>query len=149
MRLPTPRPIPISIPATALADVALLLALYFGIAAARDVDRMRLELPVSSSLTAAELGSPSVTLYPAAAGPGGPRTRYRWFDGRGGSRDLAELEEIWLEASRIADRDPATPFVVRADASVPYAAVDEVLELLEGAGARRVLLATRPPEARP
>lgn len=143
MRLPRPRSIPVTIPATALADLALLLVLYFVLTTTYDADRLRLQLPASPSEAAAEIGTPCVVVArPTDPSLGG--FRYRWFDGSSSTREVRDSEELWLEVSRLADRDPQATVVFKADASVAWSEVEEVLEVIHEAGVRDVLLWTRP-----
>lgn len=145
MRLPRARPIPVTIPAVALADLTLLLVLGFVLTTTYDADRLRIELPVSASPVAAELGSPCVVLaHSDRGGLPGDDLRVRWYDGRSPTRELGGKSEIWLEASRVADREPDATFVLKAESTVRWSDVDEVLEMLREAGARHVLLWTRP-----
>ncbi len=148
MRLPRARPIPVTIPATALADLALLLVLYFVLTTTYDADRFRIEIPVSDTATAAEIGSPCVVVARSDDRSGAPDAlRYRWYDGRSAARPLGGAEDLWLEVSRVADREPEATLVVKAEATVRWSEVDEVLDLMRDAGARRVLLWTRPTPA--
>lgn len=148
MRLARARPIPATIPATALADLALLLVLYFILTTTYDADRLRIEIPVSESSTAAEIGSPCVVVARSEDRSGTAEgLRYRWYDGRSAARELGGAEDLWLEVSRVADREPEATLVVKAEATVRWSHVDDVLELMKDAGARRVLLWTRPAPA--
>jgi biopolymer transport protein ExbD len=145
MKLPRARPIPVSIPAVTLADLTLLVVLCLVVTTTYDADRIQMQLPVSASPAVAEIGSPCVVLAHAERrGAAGSDLRVRWYDGRSPTRDLGGKEEIWLEASRVADRDPEATFVLKAEATVRWSDVDEVLESLRDAGARHVLLWTRP-----
>jgi hypothetical protein len=59
-------------------------------------------------------------------------------------RDLSGPEAIYFEASRIVDSDPERTFLLRIDAGVRYAVVDDVLETLRKAGVRNVVFGARP-----
>ena len=144
MRLPRPRPIPVTIPATALADLALLLVLYFLLTTTYDADRTRLELPVAAPSATAEIGSPCVVVARGPDRTSRGELSYRWYDGLSATRDVRGTEELWIEVSRVADRDPGGMIVLKAESSVRWSDVDDVLALLEDAGARNVLLWTRP-----
>jgi biopolymer transport protein ExbD len=134
----------VTIPAAALADLALLLVLYFVLTTTYDADRLRIEIPISDTSTAAEIGSPCVVVAKGDRNGGAEGLRYRWYDGRSAARELANAEDLWLEVSRVADREPEATLVVKAEAALRWSQVDEVLELMRDAGARRVVLWTRP-----
>jgi hypothetical protein len=82
----------------------------------------------------------------AGHGPGAPvdlpRAEHRLRVPRGAVR-LALAGDAEGEAARSLARDPGTTFVIRADRRVPYERVDELLDALQRAGARRVLLECR------
>jgi biopolymer transport protein ExbD len=138
----------VTLPATALADMALLLVLYFLLTTTYDPDRARLDLPAAAPSSVAEIGSPCVILARDPERSSREGLRYRWYDGLSATRDMRGSEELWLEVSRVADRDPGATVVLKAESSVRWADVDEVMALLEDAGARNVLLWTRPAPGR-
>ena len=143
MRLPRPRRIPLALPGPALADIALLLVLFFVLTTTYDTDRTAVFLPWSGSASAvAELGSACVVVHRDVDVGGRESVRWRFSDGLEMSREIAP-EALFFEASRVADRSPDKTFVVKAGADVRWAIVDEVLDTLRNAGARDIVLWTR------
>ena len=145
MTLPAPRPLPVSIPIVALADLALLTVLIYLAGATIDTDRTPIVLPAVEARAEAGPGAASVVLARRLLPSGEEVLTYRFSDGSGATADLAGPATLFLEASRVADRDPAKVFVIRADEAIRYATVDALLETLREAGVRRIVLQTRPP----
>ena len=143
MRLPRPRRIPLTLPGPALADLSLLLVLFFVLMTTYDTDRSAVALPASASDgVVAELGAACVIVHRVVDVGGGESVHWRFSDGLEMSREILP-SSLFFEASRVADRSPERTFVVRADAGVRWAVVDGVLETLRDAGARDVVLWTR------
>ncbi len=142
MRIPAPRPrfLRPAVPVTALANVTVLAALLFGAATLPRTDGTALALPGSSLRVEAARGSAVVVVALEGAG-----AAYRFSDGQEPSREVEGPHGLFLRASRVVASDPGRPFVIRADARLPYRVVDETFEALRRAGVRRVVLETRPP----
>jgi biopolymer transport protein ExbD len=68
-------------------------------------------------------------------------------DAPGKGLDVPGPEALFNMASRIVDRDPERTFLLRIDATVRYAVVDDVLETLRRAGVRNVVFGARPESA--
>ncbi len=141
MRLPRPKPFPARLPVAAVANIGLLVALYFFVIAGQHADDAAGSPPVASSPTESGLGAACVVIARAPRGAEGP-TVWRLSDGRRPSRAMADLEAVFLEASRIVDDEPDRPFLLRADAATSWGGLDEVLETLQRAGVRRIVLWT-------
>jgi biopolymer transport protein ExbD len=142
MRLPRPRFLPPTVPAAALADVTLLLVFFFLLATSFDVDRTQVDLPVGPQLVEAAPGAASliVTRRVTAAGE---TLVWRFDDGRGLSQELAGPDGLFFEVSRVVEDDPERTFLLRIDASVRFATVDDALEMMRKAGARNVVFGAR------
>jgi hypothetical protein len=88
-------------------------------------------------------GAALIVIAREPGGAGGPSLAYRFSDGRDPARSLGGPTDIYLAALRVIDSDPTKPFVIKADASVRYSLVDDVLEQLRKAGVRDLTLLTR------
>ncbi|MDX1605948.1 MAG: protein TolR [Candidatus Competibacterales bacterium] len=119
-------------------DVMLVLLVIFMITAPLINQGVELDLPQAESqpLPPSELRTLVLEI-----GPDGTYAMYQV--GESGVR--MTVEEARLRASAVLRRDPATPVVVRADATVDYGTVVQAMTVLQQAGAERVGLATRPP----
>ena len=76
----------------------------------------------------------------------GEELGWQFSDGPGELRTLTGPTSLFFEASRIVDDEPERTFLLRIDAGVRYAVVDDVLERLQQAGVRNVILGARPDE---
>ncbi len=128
----------------ALASAALLAALLVGASTLSRADRTRVALPAASLCVEAPSGSAIVVVAGDAT-----RAVYRFSDGRRPCREVDGPRGVFFEAARVLAASPDKAFVLRADGRLLYRAVDEVLEALRRAGARRIVLAAQPaPSAR-
>ena len=144
MRLPRPRPLPPLVPAAALADVTLLLVFFFLLSSSFDVDRGAVALPRAPGLNDAPPGATCLIVERRVSAATGEELGWRISERGGAVRDLPGPDFLYFEASRIVDVDPERTFLLRIDASVRYAVVDDVLETLRKAGVRNVVLGARP-----
>lgn len=144
MRLPKPRPLSPAIPAAALADTALLLVFFFLLATRFVPDRSDVELPRAPGLFEAPPGAVSILVERRAGAALGDALAWRVETGPADRRDLPGPEALYFEASRIVDKDPERTFLLRIDAAVRFAVVDDVLETLRKAGVRNVVLGAEP-----
>lgn len=145
MRLPYHPPLPPTVPAAALANVTLLLVFFFILATSFDVDRTGVELPVGPPLAEAAPGAASLVVSRRVSPAAGEILTWRFDDGRGHTSDLTGPEGLFFPVSRIVDDDPERTFLLRIDASVRFATVDDVLEMMRKAGARNVVFGAREP----
>ena len=147
MKLPKPRPLPPAVPVAALADVTLLLVFFFVLATRFDAASSAVELPVAPAPYEAAPGAACITVLRTVSSAHGEELAWRFFEGVGETRDLPGAEALYFEASRIVDDDPERTFLMRVDAGVRFAIVDDALDTLRKAGVRNVVLAARSPDA--
>jgi len=143
MRLPRPRPLPPAVPTAALANLALLLVFFFLLATRYDPQRATFDLPRAPGPFEAPAGAVTI-IVERRTGPAGDTLAWRVERAPGGVQDLAGPDQLYFEASRIVDKDPERTFLLRADASIRFAVVDDALEMLRRAGVRNVVLGARP-----
>jgi biopolymer transport protein ExbD len=142
MKLTLTRKAQAIIPTASMADIAFLLIIFFMVTTTYDVDRTRVDLPLSTTRVEVERGAAYVVLAKESM-PGGRETMvYKFSDGKQMSRVVSSSADIWLEASRIIHQDPIRQFIVKADADVRYALVDDLMDQLRKAGVQRLLLLT-------
>jgi len=132
-----------TIPTASMADIAFLLIIFFLVATVRDVDRTAVALPGSVVREESREGAACVVVAKEDG-----RIVYKFSDGKRTALEVGGVNDIYLEASRIAHADSARQFVIKADADVRYFLVDQVLDTLREAGAREVLLLTRTKDER-
>ena len=140
MRLERSRKAEAIIPTASMADIAFLLIIFFMVTTAYEVDRTQVRLPLSRTRQESQKGAAVVVI---AREPRSGAVSYRFSDGRRTSRAVGTPSDIYLEASRITYGEPGRPFVVKADATLRYALVDEVLDQLRSAGVENLVLLTR------
>ena len=148
MRLPKPRPLAPAIPVAALADITLLLAIFFLLSTSFAPDRGTITLPRAPGLNDAAPGAACLIVLRRVSPSSGEKLGWRFSERNGEVHDLIGPEALYFEASRIVDTDPERTFLLRIDAGVRYAVVDDILETLRKAGVRNVVLGSRPDEAR-
>lgn len=148
MRLPKPRPplVP-AVPVAAWADIMLLLALFFLLSTSFAPEHDTIALPRAPGLNEAAPGAACLIVLRHVSASAGEQLSWRFSERNGVIRDLRGPEAIYFEASRIVDSDPERTFLLRIDASVRYAVVDDVLETLRKAGVRNVVFGARPDDA--
>ena len=129
-RTPGARPMS-DINVTPLVDVMLVLVVIFILTAPLLASSIRLDLPSSE---AAKPGDANAAVTVALDPQGG-----LFLDGR--RVDLAELAEGLAAAAK---RDPATEVQLRADQSVPYGRVVEVMGAAQAAGLNRIGFVAEP-----
>ncbi len=140
MRLERSRRAEAIIPTASMADIAFLLIIFFMVTTAYEVDRTQVRLPLSHTRAESHKGAAVVVI---AREPGSAVASYRFSDGRRTSRAVLTPSDIYLEASRITYGEPGRPFVVKADATLRYGLVEEVLDQLRAAGVVNLVLLTQ------
>jgi biopolymer transport protein ExbD len=143
MRLPKPRPLSPAIPVAALANITLLLVFFFLLSTSFSPDRADLVLPRGPGSHEAAAGSACLVVVRRVSATSGEELQWRFSDRNGEFQDLSGPNSLFFEASRIVDTDPERTFLLRIDAGVRYAVVDDVLERLRNAGVRNIVLGTR------
>jgi biopolymer transport protein ExbD len=145
MRLPKQRPLPFSLPVAALADVALLSVFFFALSTSFAPDRGAVTLPKAQGQSEAPPGAACLIVMRRVSESSGEELRWRFSERNGEVHDLIGPEALYFEASRIVDADPERTFLLRIDAGVRYAVVDDLLETLRKAGVRNVVFGARSP----
>jgi len=146
MRLPKPRPLAPAAPVAALADITLLLAFFFLLSASFAPQGGEVDLPRAPGLSEAAPGAACLIVQRRVSAASGEELLWRFSERNGEVHDLTGPDALYFEASRIVDADPERAFLLRIDAGVSYAVVDDVLETLRKAGVRNVVLGARPAE---
>jgi biopolymer transport protein ExbD len=136
MRLPYSKKAPAIIPTASMADIAFLLIIFFMVTTVHDVDRNSVNLPLAKSRREAEKGSAIVVLALDQFG----EISYFFSDGTNMSKAVGGPQDIYLEVSNITYRDPTMQFILKADATVRFEKIDELLDTLRKADAQKVLL---------
>lgn len=145
MRLPKPRPLLPAVPVAGLADVTLLLVFFFVIATRFEPGSGPIALPQAPCRHEAPPGSVTIQVERRAA-PTGETLSWHVDSGAGERLEVTGPEGLYFPASRIVDKDPERIFLLRIDASVRYAVVDDALEWLRKAGVRNVVFGAQPEE---
>lgn len=145
MRLPKPRPpIAPAVPFAALADCVLSLTVFFLLSTSFALPPETIALPRAPGLSEAVPGAASLIVQRRVSASAGEQLAWRFSAQNGVVRELSGPDSIYFEASRIVDRDPERTFLLRIDAGVRYAVVEDVLETLRKAGVRNVVFGARP-----
>jgi hypothetical protein len=147
MRLPKPRPLAPAVPVAAWADVTMLLAVFFLLSTSFAPDREAIALPRAPGLNEAAPGAACLIVRRRVSAAAGEELQWRFSDRNGAIRDLPGPEALYFAASRIVDSDSERTFLLRIDASVRYAVVDDILETLRKAGVRNVVFGARPDDS--
>ena len=129
------RPLTATIPTASMADIAFLLIIFFMVTTAYSLDRTPMELPQTAQQEQAAKGSAVIVI-------GADET----FKFSAGEEDTTAVDGMVGLAQAIRDVALANrlhPFVIKADRSVKYRVIDQVLEHLRAAGAENVTLLSR------
>ncbi len=110
---------------TPLVDVMLVLVVIFIITAPLLASSIRLDLPRSDAAKAASSAVPTVLVV--------DKTGQVYV-----SDQPMNLSELTRELRRVAGNDPDTEVQLRADASVPYGRIVEVMGATQSAGLNRI-----------
>ncbi len=130
MRLGRPSPLRITIDIAPLVDVIFLLVIFFAVSTTfLESSGMKLDLPTSVSTADREVDDLTVSLD--AQG-------HLELDGKAVERDAlgARLRDA-------LDGRPAKVVVLRADTTTPHGWVVEIMDIIRGAGAEALTVATR------
>ena len=121
------------IPTASMADIAFLLIIFFMLTTSFSPERTSVRLPESEIRT--EVSKDAAIVAITAEGT------IKFTDGERPSFDVSH-QELGLYAQEILEFIPTKEFVVKADRSVRYQLIDEVLEQLRLHGAKRIGLLT-------
>ncbi|MET0384053.1 MAG: biopolymer transporter ExbD [Burkholderiaceae bacterium] len=116
---------------TPLIDVVLVLLVIFMITAPLMTSGLKMELPKTQAARPDD-GAAALTIAIAADG--------RVYQGD----DLASVADLAKTLRAAAGRDPQPDVLLRADRSVPYGRVAEMIGLIQDAGLARVGFVTQP-----
>ena len=128
------------IPTASMADIAFLLIIFFMVTTSHEVDRTQVDLPRSSERTEAEKGAAVVVLV---KDEDSGELSYKFSDGVAMTSVVGGPEDIYLEASRLIYRDATQQFILKAEGSVHFEKIDELLDQLRRGGVQNVLLLTQ------
>lgn len=126
------------IPTASMADIAFLLIIFFMVTTTHEVDRTSVNLPAAVIREKAEQGAAIVVMAKDADGT----LRYKFSDGADMSHDVSGPGDIYLEASRLTYQDPKKQFALKADGTVHFEKVDELLDQMRKGSVQNVLLLT-------
>jgi biopolymer transport protein ExbD/biopolymer transport protein TolR len=132
-RRATPQPMS-EINMTPLIDVMLVLLVIFMITAPLIASSLKLNLPRADAATPANAPQAvNVTIAPDG--------QLYWED------QAVSPQQLGVQARRSAQANPNTEVQLRADRSVPYGRVAELIGLVQGAGLTRIGFVTEPATA--
>ena len=114
------------IPTCSMADIAFLLIVFFMISTVFQVDKTTVNLPKSNRDTRTEVIKESAFVIIDEDG------NIKASDGLEDSR-LVNLEDVGILAAGWMQKRPSQPVVVKADGSVKYETIDDVLQQLREA----------------
>jgi len=124
------------IPTASMADIAFLLIIFFMVTTVHELDRTSVNLPTAKMRQEAGKGSAIVVLSVVGEG----QYQYKFSDGESTSRLIPGPDEIYLEASRITAGNPSKEFILKADGTVRFEKIDELLDNLRKADVKKVLM---------
>ena len=127
------------IPTASMADIAFLLIIFFMVTTTHEVDRTSVNLPSAVIREKAEQGAAIVVMYKDETSG---MLAYKFSEGETMSHLVSGPEDIYLEAARLTRDDPTKQFALKADGTLTFEKVDELLDQLRRGGVSRVLLLT-------
>jgi biopolymer transport protein ExbD len=132
------------IPTASMADIAFLLIIFFMVTTVHEVDRTSVNLPVAKFRTDTEKGAAIVVMAKQVdKATGAESLVYKFSDGEQMSKTVGGPQDIYFEATAVISKDPTTQFILKADGTVEYDKVDEMLDQMRDAGVSNVLLLTQ------
>jgi biopolymer transport protein ExbD len=138
MKLRKPKTPGAIIPTASMADIAFLLIIFFMVTTTHEVDRTSVNLPAATIRKKAEQGAAIVVMVKDSTG----QLFYKFSDGENMSHDVQGPDDIYLEASRLTYDNPRKQFALKADGTVHFEKIDELLDQMRKGGVERVLLLT-------
>jgi biopolymer transport protein ExbD len=130
------------IPTASMADIAFLLIIFFMVTTTHEVDRTSVNLPAAVIREKAEQGAAIVVMAKVDG-----TLHYKFSDGENMSHDVSGPGDIYLEASRLTYREAKKQFALKADGTVQFEKVDELLDQMRKGSVQNVLLLTAAAEA--
>jgi biopolymer transport protein ExbD len=130
------------IPTASMADIAFLLIIFFMVTTVHELDRTSVNLPLAKIREEAEKGAAIVVLAKIGADDGTESLAYKFSNGTDSSYEVSGPNDIYLEAARAMIGDPDKQFVLKADGTVRFEKIDELLDAMRKGGVVRVLLLT-------
>lgn len=127
------------IPTASMADIAFLLVVFFMVTTVFQVDKTNVMLPLSEVREEVPRGSAFIVVHQTE--PGGP-VEYKFSNGDENSREIAGLDALFDEVNFMTMRSKYYKFVLKADGTIPYEKIDEVIQTLRKAKAVYVILLT-------
>ncbi len=126
------------IPTASMADIAFLLIIFFMVTTQFQLDRTAVTIPKSEFRNEVPKGAAYVVLHREK---GMTDMLYKFSNGDEQSVpvDFGTLE---IQVNTVTSVDPTKPFVIKAPGDAQYRFVDEVIELVQRAGAEEVILLT-------
>ena len=120
------------IPTASMADIAFLLIIFFMVTISFEVDKTQVALPK----TQIRLEIPKKAAFVSVTEVGAIRVS----SGEEISVRVGGPDEVISFAAGVVQSDPNKPFVLKADQTVPYRHVDQVIDALKQAKARVIYL---------
>ena len=139
MRLKTPAKAKALIPTASMADIAFLLIIFFMVTTVHETDRTSVNLPLATTREEAEKGSAIVVLAKSSK-DGVDSLIYKFSDGKQMSHVVSGPQDIYFEATNRIAQDETTQFILKADGTVKFEKIDELLDTLRKADVQKVLL---------
>ena len=130
------------IPTASMADIAFLLIIFFMVTTTHELDRTSVNLPVASIRLQAEAGAAIVVLAKVADANNVEQLVYKFSDGEEVSHVVSGPQDINLEASRAYYEDQSKQFILKADGTVRFEKIDELLDAMRAGGVQKVMLLT-------
>ena len=127
------------IPTASMADIAFLLIIFFMVTTVHETDRTSVNLPLATTREEAEKGSAIVVLAKSSK-DGVDSLVYKFSDGKQMSHVVSGPQDIYFEATNRIAQDETTQFILKADGTVKFEKIDELLDTLRKADVQKVLL---------
>lgn len=121
-----------AIPTATMADIALLLIIFFIVTFQVEVDKAQVELPA----TGIRLEVPKESAFISVTEMG----EIRVSSGDEISVPVSGPDDVLSFAATVVAQDPQKPFVLKADENTRYQVVDQVIDALKQAKAKTIYL---------